>query len=216
MDNNIFNEKELKNININEISSNKKNNKKVLMHTCCAPCSVSCIEILEEMDCDFDLFWYNPNIHPYMEYKRRLDTLIEYSNMLNINLHIKDEYNLEEFIKKQIINLEDRCARVCYNIRLEETAKYASKNGFGIYTTTLLVSPYQNREEIIRLGNEFGEKYGVEFIAPMFSDRFWEGQRKARELGIYMQKYCGCIFSEAERYKKHTWNFKNISLKKER
>lgn len=192
----------------------EKNKGKVLMHACCAPCSVSCIEILEEKGYEFDLFWFNPNIHPYKEYEKRLETLKEYTESLNLNLHIKDEYSLEDFVKKQLINLEDRCTRVCYNLRLSEAAEFASENGFSMYTTTLLVSPYQNREKIIEIGNYYGEKYGVEFIAPNFSERFWEGQRKAREIGMYMQKYCGCIFSEAERYKKNTWNFKNISLKK--
>lgn len=184
------------------------NDGKVLMHTCCAPCSISCIKILEEKGYVFDLFWFNPNIHPYTEYKKRLETLEEYADSLNINLVKIDEYNLEDFVRKQLEDLETKCARVCYNIRLEKTAKYASKNGYKYFTTTLLVSPYQDREKLIEVGNLMGEKYGVEFIAPKFHERFREGQNEARELGMYMQKYCGCIFSEAERYKKHTWIIK--------
>lgn len=186
---------------------------KILMHACCAPCSIGCIEMLEEKKLDFEIFWYNPNIHPYMEYKKRFETLKEYLSFKKIKLNIKDEYGLEKFTKEAVINLEDRCQRVCYKIRLEETAKFAKENGFNKFTTTLLVSPYQNREKLISIGNEIAKKYDIEFIAPDFQKNFWLGQKKARELGLYMQKYCGCIFSEAERYKKNTWNFKNISIK---
>lgn len=186
---------------------------KVLMHVCCAPCSVSCIEMLQNQKINFEMFWYNPNIHPYTEYKKRMETLGEYTTKLNIKLHLKDEYGLEDFVKESSTNLEDRCGRVCYYMRLNETAKKAKELNFKKFTTTLLVSPYQNREKLIEVGNEIAKQYGLEFIAPNFHEKFWEGQRKARELGLYMQKYCGCIFSEAERYKKNTWKFKNISIK---
>lgn len=186
----------------------EKNKEKVLMHTCCAPCSIVCIDILNENKYKFDMFWYNPNIHPYTEYKKRLETLEEYTKQLNINLIVKDEYILDKFVSEQIKNLSNKCARVCYNMRLEETAKMANMLGYLKYTTTLLVSPYQDREKIIEIGNMYGKKYNVEFIAPNFQERFWEGQNRATELGLYKQKYCGCIFSEAERYKKSTWNIK--------
>ena len=85
---------------------------------------------------------------------------------------------------------------------LEQTAKYAKENGYTHFSTTLLVSPYQNHEALIEVANQMAKKYDVEFLYRDFRVGFREGQAKARELGLYMQKYCGCIFSEEDRYQK--------------
>ncbi len=163
---------------------------KLLMHTCCAPCSVYCIDSLRSEDIEPDLYWFNPNIHPYIEYKTRRDTLIEYSKMINIKLIINENYGLEEFCKNTINDLYNRCKDYCYRVRLDQTAKYAKENGYDAFTTTLLVSPYQNHEAIIQVANKLAEKYGIEFLYRDFRVGFREGQNKARELGLYMQKYC--------------------------
>ena len=181
---------------------------KLLMHTCCAPCSVYCIKSLKEDNIVPDLFWYNPNIHPYIEYKSRRDTLIDYSDKLGLKLIIKEEYGLDDFCRNVIDNLKDRCVDYCYKIRLEETAKYAKENGYDAFTTTLLVSIYQNHEAIIRICEELAEKYNIKFLYKDFRVGFREGQNEARELGMYMQKYCGCIFSEEDRYSKQIKNDK--------
>lgn len=101
---------------------------KLLMHTCCAPCSVYCIDILREENIEPVLYWYNPNIHPYMEYKARRDTLKQYSELIKVNAIFKEEYGLKQFCKNVIDDLKNRCANYCYRIRLEETAKYAKEN----------------------------------------------------------------------------------------
>ena len=163
---------------------------KLLMHTCCAPCSVYCIDSLRAEGIEPDLYWFNPNIHPYTEYKMRRDTLIEYSKMINIKLIINEDYGVVEFCKNTIDNLENRCKEYCYRIRLEQTAKVAKENGYDAFTTTLLVSPYQNHEALIEVAKEMANKYGIEFIYRDFRVGFREGQNKARELGLYMQKYC--------------------------
>ncbi len=163
---------------------------KLLMHTCCAPCSVYCIDSLRSEDIEPDLYWFNPNIHPYIEYKTRRDTLIEYSKMINIKLIINENYGLEEFCKNTINDLYNRCKDYCYPVRLEQTAKFAKENGYDSFTTTLLVSPYQNHEAIIQVANKLAEKYGIEFLYRDFRVGFREGQNKARELDLYMQKYC--------------------------
>ena len=98
------------------------------MHTCCAPCSVYCIDSLRNEGIEPELYWYNPNIHPYMEYKSRRDTLIEYSKMIDVNLIINDDYGLKEFCKNVIDDLENRCAKYCYRVRLEQTAQYAKQH----------------------------------------------------------------------------------------
>lgn len=163
---------------------------KLLMHTCCAPCSVYCIDSLRSEGLEPDLYWFNPNIHPYTEYKIRRDTLIQYSEMININLIINENYGLEEFCKNTISNLQNRCKEYCYKVRLEQTAKYAKENGYEAFTTTLLVSPYQNHEALIEVANAMAKKYEIEFLYRDFRVGFREGQNKARELGLYMQKYC--------------------------
>lgn len=175
---------------------------KLLMHTCCAPCSVYCIDLLREEGIEPTLYWYNPNIHPYKEYEARLNTLREYSKMININLIEENEYGLREFCKNVIGDLDNRCVNYCYRVRLEQTVKYAKENGFDSFTTTLLVSPYQKHEEIIKLCKELSDKYKIEFTYRDFRVGFRQGQAKARELGLYMQKYCGCVFSEEDRYEK--------------
>lgn len=173
---------------------------KLLMHTCCAPCSVYCIDSLRNENIEPTLYWYNPNIHPYIEYKTRRDTLIEYSKMIDAKLIINEEYGLDSFCKNVINDLPNRCSNYCYRVRLEQTVKYAKENDFDAFTTTLFVSPYQKHEELKRICEELSKKYGVKFLYRDFRVGFREGQAKARELGLYMQKYCGCIFSEEDRY----------------
>lgn len=173
---------------------------KLLMHTCCAPCSVYCIDSLRKDGIEPTVFWYNPNIHPYAEYKIRRDTLKEYTKSIGVEAIFIENYGLEEFCKNVCNDIESRCVKYCYKIRLEETAKYAKENGYDTISTTLLVSPYQKHEFIHYLGNEIAEKYGLKFLYRDFRIGFAEGQNKARELGLYMQKYCGCIFSAEERY----------------
>ena len=173
---------------------------KLLLHTCCAPCSVYCIESLRNKNIDPTVYWYNPNIHPYMEYKARRDCLKEYTKSINIQAIFEEEYGLDEFCRNVIQDLENRCIKYCYPIRLEQTAKYAKENGYDTFSTTLLVSPYQKHDEIRRIGEKIATNYNLSFYYEDFRVGFREGQAKARELGLYMQKYCGCIFSEEDRY----------------
>ena len=175
---------------------------KLLMHTCCAPCSVYCIESLRNENIEPVSYWFNPNIHPFMEYKARRDTLKEYAEKINLELIIDEDYGLKEFCKNVVNDLENRCANYCYRVRMEQTAKFAKENGFDAFTTTLLISPYQNHEKIKEICEEMAEKYDIKFLYRDFRQGFREGQNKARELELYMQKYCGCVFSEEDRYLK--------------
>ena len=178
---------------------------KLLMHTGCAPCSVYCIESLKNEGIIPTLYWYNPNIHPYQEYKARRDCLKQYASDIGIQAIFQEEYGLDEFCKNVINNLQNRCVNYCYKVRLEQTAKYAKENGYDAITTTLFVSPYQNHEALKKVCEEVCKKYELEFVYRDFRVGFREGQAKAREYGLYMQKYCGCIFSEEDRY-----NVKNL------
>ena len=173
----------------------------MLLHICCAPCSVSCIRQLREEGVEPVGFWYNPNIHPYLEYKARRDTLKDYAKSIGMELVVMEEYGLRQFVQSVAEDIEHRC-RYCYTSRLEETARFAAQQGFTHFTTTLLVSPYQDHEGICVYSEELERKYGLQFLYRDFRPGFRLGQQKAREAGLYMQKYCGCVFSEEDRYAK--------------
>ena len=173
---------------------------KLLMHTCCAPCSVYCIDTLRKEGIEPTIYWYNPNIHPYMEYKARRDTLKEYAKSLELNAIFDEDYGLDEFCKNVIGDLKNRCKNYCYPIRLRKTFEYAKENGYDAVTTTLLYSIYQNHDFIKNYMQKLSDEFGIDFLYRDFRVGFREGQNKARELGLYMQKYCGCIFSEEMRY----------------
>lgn len=142
------------------------------MHTCCAPCSVYCIDSLRAEGIEPTVYWYNPNIHPYQEYKTRRDTLKEYAKMIEVNAIFEEEYGLKTFCKNVIGDLDNRCTNYCYRVRLEQTAKYAKENGFDTISTTLLVSPYQKHDVLKQQGINIARKYGLEFLYRDFRVRF--------------------------------------------
>lgn len=172
---------------------------KTLLHICCAPCSLMCIESLREDGMDLSGFWYNPNIHPFTEYRARRDTLKAYADEIALPLILRDEYGLRPFLSAVGGNFDGRCS-VCYSMRLYAAAAFAKENGFDAFTSSLLISPYQDFDLLTRTGRLAGESFGVTFLERDFRPLFREGQRRAREKGFYMQKYCGCIFSEEDRY----------------
>lgn len=173
---------------------------KLLMHTCCAPCSVYCIDSLRQEGIEPTVYWFNPNIHPYREYKQRRDCLEQYTESIGVNAIFEEDYGLKNFCKKVVNRLETRCQDYCYPVRLEQTVEYAKKNGYDSFSTTLLVSPYQNHDLITNIAQELAQKYKLQFLYRDFRIGFRQGQEKAKDLGLYRQKYCGCIFSEEERY----------------
>ena len=179
---------------------------KLLMHTCCAPCSIYCIETLRSEGIEPTLYWFNPNIHPYMEYKSRRDCLKEYAKNININAIFEENYGLDEFCKEAVKDLKSRCTNYCYPVRIKKTFEYAKENGYDAVTTTLLYSIYQNHDFIKELMEKYSKEYSIEFLYRDFRIGFWEGHQKAHDLGLYMQKYCGCIFSEEQIILAHTNN----------
>jgi len=174
---------------------------KLLLHCCCAPCSTSCLPALRGEGIEPELFWYNPNIHPYGEYSSRYGSLVNFADNENLKLKTIDEYGLRTFLSEVLPQDGGRCQK-CYAMRMEKAAFTASQEGYTAFSTTLLVSPYQDHDAIKRTGTEAAAKYGVEFFYRDFRPFFREGQAKARAAGFYMQKYCGCIFSEEESYQK--------------
>ena len=185
---------------------------KLLLHSCCAPCSVQCVEALAEEGISPALLWYNPNIHPFTEYRSRRDSLCTFAKDRELLLIAEDVYGLRSFIKGVSLTGENgeksagenkagRCS-FCYRLRLEKAAALAAEKGYDAFSTTLLISPHQNHELIRQTGGELAAAYHVGFLYRDFRPRFRKGREQARESGYYMQKYCGCIFSEEERYLK--------------
>ncbi|MFH1513314.1 MAG: epoxyqueuosine reductase QueH [Bacillota bacterium] len=171
------------------------------MHTCCAPCSVMCVQALRVEGLEPTAYWHNPNIHPLTEYRMRRDTLRQYAQSIGMALVEEDVHGLRPFVRAVAEDIGGRCA-YCYEIRMDSAARYAAGNGFSHFSTTLFYSPYQNHELLKIAAERAAGKHGIELLYRDFRPHFREGQRKARALGLYMQKYCGCIFSEEDRYQK--------------
>jgi len=172
---------------------------KILFHTCCAPCLVAPYNELINEGMDITVFWYNPNIHPYLEYKARFGSFLEFVARESIKSIVNDDYDLEGFLSVAQNEPIKRC-NGCYRIRLEQTVKTAAEGGFGLFSTTLLYSRYQNQEEIVSIGKELALQYGIEFYDRDFRSLWNEGIKLSKEQGMYRQKYCGCIYSERDRY----------------
>lgn len=172
---------------------------KLLLHVCCAPCTTYTLTKLREQEIDVSGYFYNPNIHPFREFKRRLDTLKEFAIQSDFELLTEDDYGLTEYLQKVVFNENQRCS-ICYDMRLQKTAEQAVNAGADAFTSTLLYSRYQNHEQIISIGKSMGEKYGIEFFYEDFRKGWQEGIDKAIEMDLYRQPYCGCIYSEQERY----------------
>ncbi|MCX7770869.1 MAG: epoxyqueuosine reductase QueH [Proteobacteria bacterium] len=175
--------------------------KKILLHICCAPCAIFPIEELKKDQHDIKGFFYNPNIQPSKEFILRRESLIRYSKIEKIEL-LFGGYEVEEFFKKIINNLENRCF-YCYKMRLGETAKVAKKIGMDAFSTTLLYSKRQKHELILDVGNEIARREGIEFLYKDFRNGWKYGIEKSKALELYRQNYCGCIFSEKERFYKN-------------
>jgi hypothetical protein len=194
---------------------------KILLHICCSNCALYPFKLFRSGGHDFTGFWFNPNIHPLEEYSARLESLKKISNDWRIDMHYIEEFKPEEYFN--MFNIKDpdkligssssngssgslippapdRC-RSCYKLRLEKTAEQAKNKGFDAFSTTLLISPYQDFEELAKTGNALAEKYNVQFHLEDFRPYFRDAMNLSKELGLYRQNYCGCIFSREERKK---------------
>jgi predicted adenine nucleotide alpha hydrolase (AANH) superfamily ATPase len=173
--------------------------KHILLHTCCAPCSVYTVKELRREGARVSGYFYNPNIHPFTEFTRRLATLEEYAKVAVMPLAVDSGYELERFLAGALPLGKDRCL-FCYRMRLERTFEKAAEGGFDALTTTLLYSRYQRHDDIKRIGEELSGTFGIPFLYRDFRTGWQEGIEGSKKLGLYRQQYCGCIFSEKERY----------------
>jgi predicted adenine nucleotide alpha hydrolase (AANH) superfamily ATPase len=173
---------------------------KLLLHTCCGPCFLGVwTELGEHSDTQTELYYFNPNIQPDEEWRKRKENLEKAVAGKSVTLHL-GEYEPKrhlQAISGQEDDFPGRCPN-CYRLRLSETAKFAKENGFDAFSTTLLVSPYQQHDKLIEIGEEIAKELDITFYYSDWRPYFRGGQEEAKQQGIYRQRYCGCLLSKAE------------------
>ncbi len=172
---------------------------RVLLHACCGPCTSWTAPYLASRGAQVTGYWYNPNIHPFSEHERRREALDSLAAQTGLEMLWQPGYDLTAFLRA-VAGHEapgERC-RLCYRLRLERAAQAAAHGGFDAFATTLLISPYQDLEAIRALGAELTAEYGVRFIYENLRRGYAASRSLADEYGLYLQRYCGCIYSEWE------------------
>jgi hypothetical protein len=164
----------------------------ILLHICCGPCLIYPFSRLKDQGFEIRGFYYNPNLYPGSEYQRRVEALKILAKGFALDVEYP-EYRYSDFF--QAISAQEdfpkRCS-ICWSLRLRKTAWQAKSDGFAAFSTTLLVSPYQNHELLKQLGRQIGQETGINFYYEDFRPGFKQAQIEAKQQGIYRQKYCGC------------------------
>lgn len=173
--------------------------KKVLLHVCCAHCAAYTVEYWRHEDYDLSAFWYNPNIHPYSEHQYRLESLKKLAQAMDLPLIIAEGYDMPEYFRRVAGKESQRC-RVCFDLRLTRTAETARENDFDAFTTTLLISPHQQHDTLLKTGNLIAEEKSIRFLYADLRKRYSDSRHITKPMELYRQQYCGCIYSEWERY----------------
>jgi hypothetical protein len=172
---------------------------KLLLHTCCAPCAIYPIETLRKDGIEVMGFFYRHNIHPYTECLKRQETLTAFAESIDFKVILQNGYDLEGFLQRAVFRESSRC-EICYHDRLRTTAIVAKKGNFDSFSSSLLYSKFQNHEMIRSIGESVGKIVGIPFYYLDFRGGWKYGIETSKRLGLYRQQYCGCIYSEKERY----------------
>jgi hypothetical protein len=174
--------------------------KRLLLHACCAPCALHPVQELAQ-DWQVTLYYVNPNVHPRWEWAKRRDQLIGFFKSAGFKVASVD-YEPHSWSSRVLSGSADlrpeRCRR-CYALRLDATAAYASKHGFDAFSSTLLVSPYQDHGGVIEAGNAAADLHHIPFVARDFREGYKWGVGRSKQLRMYRQNYCGCVLSLIER-----------------
>jgi predicted adenine nucleotide alpha hydrolase (AANH) superfamily ATPase len=172
---------------------------KVLLHVCCANCAIYPIKTMREEGLEVMGFFYRHNIHPYTECLKRQEALQTYAEKINLKVIYQEGYDLEGFIQNIVYRESDRC-NYCYHDRLRSTALLAKRGKFDYFSSTLLYSKHQQHELIRTMGESIGKSVGVPFLYQDYREGWKEGIECSKQMGLYRQHYCGCIYSEKERF----------------
>ncbi len=173
--------------------------KSVIVHCCCAHCAAYTVDYWRRQGYDVSALWYNPNIHPYREHQHRLEAMKSFVQGANLPLIIVDGYDIIEYFRQVVGHEAERC-QYCFRLRLAKTAETALQTGANAFTTTLLISPQQKHELIREVGNQLAMETGIDFLCADLRKRYSDSRRLTKGLNLYRQRYCGCVYSEWERY----------------
>lgn len=171
------------------------------MHICCSNCSIYPLQQFLTDGLEVRGLWFNPNIHPYTEYTSRMESLKKLQKIWSLDVEYIDDYPLDDFLQAVAGKGSGRC-EVCYAIRLNKTAEMAREMNIPAFTTSLLASPYQKFDMIKSIGRSAELQYGVQFLAEDLRQGWHRSRALSKEFELYRQKYCGCIYSEMERFRK--------------
>ena len=174
---------------------------RILLHLCCGPCAVYPLQQLRLQGHEASGFFYNPNIHPYQEFRRRVAAVKQLAEAVDFSMEIDEGYGLTDYLRQVVFHETERCP-ICYEMRLVRTVQAAVAGKFDAFTTTLLYSKYQNHRLLIERCEQLAAEYGIAFYYQDFRQGWQEGIDDSIRLGLYRQPYCGCIYSEQERYDK--------------
>jgi predicted adenine nucleotide alpha hydrolase (AANH) superfamily ATPase len=172
----------------------------MLLHLCCGPCGSGAASFWQSQGVDIVGFFFNPNIHPLLEFRRRLTAAREAAAHAQIRLEVDDSYDPEAWFAATASGKGTRCDN-CIAMRLMRTAHEAVLHGCEAFSTSLSISPWQDHEAIKTHGEEAGRTLGVRFLYQDLRPYFGASRRVSRLLGLYQQQYCGCLVSEWERYR---------------
>ncbi|KDE62884.1 recombinase [Fusobacterium necrophorum BL] len=199
-----------------QLKSLQGERKKLLLHSCCGPCSSSVLEYLKDY-LEIDVYFYNPNITERKEYETRLEELKVFLKKIEFPMQVLEgKYEVQKDFLEKIKGLEQepetgaRC-KICYALRMEEAARKAKEEGYDYFTTVLSISPMKNAAWINEIGENLEQKYGISFLHGDFKkkNRYLRSIQLSKEYGMYRQEYCGCIFSKLERERKQKEREKN-------
>lgn len=174
--------------------------KRILLHICCGPCAIYPVSLLRDQGYEVIGLYFNPNIHPLQEYLKRREGLQETAERLQLKVIYKDaDYDPKAYLRAVAFREANRCFH-CYTMRLEKTWSVAKRGGFDAFSTTLLYSKFQKHELIASLGRDIAGQGQTSFYYQDFREGWKQGIDLSKQWGIYRQQYCGCIYSEMERY----------------
>ncbi|MFC1913255.1 epoxyqueuosine reductase QueH [Chloroflexota bacterium] len=173
--------------------------KTVLIHSCCAHCAAYTIDYWWEQGFEASALWYNPNIHPYSEHQHRRESMQSLAQQTNLPLIVSEGYDIIEYFRQVVGHEVERC-RHCFQLRLTKTVEVAHQGDFDAFTSTLLISPHQKHDLLREIGDKLAEEKGVDFLYADLRKRYSDSRRITKGKNLYRQQYCGCLYSEWERY----------------
>ncbi|MCF6158201.1 MAG: epoxyqueuosine reductase QueH [wastewater metagenome] len=185
----------------------------LLLHICCACCLCAPLNGLRKEGFLVTGLFYNPNIHPLLEFRKRIKALRVFQESDPISVIYHEEYGVREYLRNVNYEANNRCSD-CYAMRLKFTALYAKKNGFDAFTSTMLFSTYQDHEQLKTISENVSKEYEIGFVYRDYRHLSECSHEMAKKKMIYRQGYCGCIFSEYERYKDTTRELYKGSVKR--